>query len=67
MRSRAAVVLGVEGAVEIRDYEVPEPRPGRVTEPLLPDASGDVSVPEGPGIGVELDHAAIEPLTVQQA
>lgn len=37
-----------------------------LTRPLLPDSSGDVTVPEGPGLGVELDHAAIEPLTVQQ-
>ncbi|MEK8142847.1 enolase C-terminal domain-like protein [Streptomyces sp. M10(2022)] len=27
---------------------------------------GNVSVPEGPGLGVELDHAAIESLTTQQ-
>jgi D-galactarolactone cycloisomerase len=37
-----------------------------LTEPLLPDSRGLVAVPAGAGIGVELDHAAIEPLTVQR-
>ncbi|MER5439450.1 mandelate racemase/muconate lactonizing enzyme family protein [Streptomyces sp. NPDC002790] len=45
---------------------VPEVFHVMLTRPLLPDASGNVPLPEGPGIGVELDHAAIEPLTVQQ-
>lgn len=45
---------------------VPEVFHVMLTEPLLPDASGTVSVPTGPGLGVELDYAAIEPLTVQQ-
>ncbi|MED7925828.1 mandelate racemase/muconate lactonizing enzyme family protein [Nonomuraea sp. LP-02] len=45
---------------------VPEVFHAMLTEPLLPDSSGLVRVPEGPGLGVELDYAAIEPLTVQQ-
>ncbi|MFI6922560.1 mandelate racemase/muconate lactonizing enzyme family protein [Nonomuraea spiralis] len=45
---------------------VPEVFHAMLTEPLLPDSRGLVAVPAGPGIGVELDHAAIEPLTVQR-
>jgi D-galactarolactone cycloisomerase len=45
---------------------VPEVFHAMLTEPLLPDSRGLVAVPAAPGIGVELDHAAIEPLTVQR-
>ncbi|GAA3150641.1 hypothetical protein GCM10020001_087830 [Nonomuraea salmonea] len=37
-----------------------------LTEPLLPDPTGEVKVPDGPGLGVELDREAIESLTVLQ-
>ncbi|MEV4380717.1 mandelate racemase/muconate lactonizing enzyme family protein [Streptosporangium sp. NPDC049644] len=45
---------------------VPEVFHVMLTEPLLPDSNGVVTVPDRPGLGVELDHAAIEPLTVQR-
>jgi len=43
---------------------VPESFHVMLKEPLLPDRTGHVRVPDGPGLGVELDETAISPLTV---
>ncbi|MDF5755605.1 mandelate racemase/muconate lactonizing enzyme family protein [Spongiactinospora sp. TRM90649] len=45
---------------------VPEVFHAMLTTPLVPDSSGLVRLPDGPGLGVELDHAAIEPITIAQ-
>ena len=37
----------------------PEGRDAMLTEPLRIDADGDVRVPEGPGLGIELDDEAL--------
>ena len=40
-----------------RDFLLPEP--------LMADGDGYLALPKGPGLGVELDWAGIEPLRVE--
>lgn len=43
----------------------PDRRDFLLPEPLLSDGDGYLTLPEGPGLGVELDWAGIEPLRVE--
>ncbi len=45
----------------------PDRRDFLLPEPLLPDGDGYLMLPEGPGLGVELNWEKIEPLRVKQA